>query len=217
MVLDKLHYIAVDGPIGAGKSSLVKILAKDFHARMLCEDPDSNPFLPLFYDDPSRHAFQTQLFFLLSRFQQHKELKQQDLFTQQVVCDYVFAKDLIFAKLNLTEEEFDLYLQVYRSLNQRLPKPDAVIFLQAEPKVLMDRIQMRNKDYEDGIEEDYLFKVSQAYSQYFFQYNEAPLLVVNTSGLDFVHRREDYEMLKKELFYLIKSGHEKHYVTIDQR
>lgn len=217
MDMDTVKYIAVEGPIGVGKSSLAEMLAKDYDARALFESPDGNPFLPLFYEDPSRHAFQTQLFFLLSRYQQQMELKQQDLFTQKVVCDYVFAKDLVFANLNLTEEEFGLYTQIYKMLDQRLPKPDVVIFLQANADVLMKRIKMRNKFYESGIDPEYILRVSQAYSQYFFQYNETPLLVVNTSGLDFVKHAKDYEMLKKELFYLLKSELEKHYVTINPR
>lgn len=217
MSIDKLKYIAVEGPIGVGKSSLAKMFAEDFDARLICESPDSNPFLPFFYEDVTRYAFQTQLFFLLSRYGQQMELKQQDLFSQKVVCDYVFAKDIIFAQLNLTEDEFQLYSQIYTLLDRCLPKPDVVIFLQADADVLTKRIKKRNKDYEKTIERDYLLKVSQSYSQYFFQYSDAPLLVVNTSGLDFVGNTADYEILKKELFYLINSGLEKHYVTIDQR
>lgn len=217
MVLDKVQYIAVDGPIGVGKSSLVKILSKDLKAQPVFENPDDNPFLPLFYEDQHRHALQTELFFLLSRYQQQVELRQQELFQQKVVCDYVFAKDWVFAQLNLSEDEFQLYSQIYRLLDQRLPKPDVVIFLQASTDVLMKRIRKRNKEYETQIDEDYILKVSQAYSQFFFQYNETPLLVVNSSGLDFVEHVKDYEMLKNELVDLIKSGKQKHYVTIAPR
>lgn len=217
MELDQLQYIAVEGPIGVGKSTLARMMADDFQARLVSENPDGNPFLPLFYDDPTRHAFQTQLFFLLSRYQQQVELKQQDLFSQKVVCDYLFVRDLLFAQINLTEDEFQLYTQIYHLLDQRLPKPDVVIFMQADVDTLYKRVQMRNKDYENPLEKDYLLKVSQAYSQYFFQYSDSPLMVVNTSGLDFVKHKQDYEMLKKELFYLLKSGQQKHYVTINQR
>lgn len=217
MVLEKIKYIAVEGPIGVGKSSLVKILAEDYKAKPIYENPDSNPFISQFYEDPARYAFQTQLFFLLSRYRQQLELKQQDLFEQKAVCDYLFAKDMIFANVNLTDDEFNLYLQIYKLLNQRLPKPDVVIFMQASSEVLMKRIKKRNKDYEKGIDPNYVLRLSQAYSQYFFQYQETPLLIVNTSGLDFVKRIKDYEMLKKELFYLLKSSKQKHYVTINPR
>jgi deoxyadenosine/deoxycytidine kinase len=217
MVFDGVKYIAVDGPIGVGKSSLARMLAEESEARLIAENPDDNPFLPQFYADQSQYAFQTQLFFLLSRYKQQQQFIQQDLFQQKVVADYVFAKDLIFAQLNLTEDEFNLYLQIYRLLDQRLPKPDVTVFLQASPEVLMKRLKKRKKDYEASIEPDYVLKVSQAYSQYFFQYNESPLLVINTTGLDFVNRQRDYEMLKEELMFLLKSGQEKHYVTIDQR
>jgi len=217
MVLENINYVAVEGPIGVGKSTLAKMLAEDIKAKGVFESPDANPFLPQFYDDPAPFAFQTQLFFLLSRYRQQTELKQQDLFQQKVVCDYVFAKDLVFAKLNLSDEEFDLYMQIYRLLDQKLPKPDVVIYMQASPEVLLKRTRKRKKEYENEIDEDYIVNVSQAYSQYFFQYNDCPLLVVNTTGLDFVKEQRDYEMLKKQLFYLLKSGKEKHFVTIDQR
>lgn len=217
MALNDVKYIAVEGPIGVGKSTLARMLAEDYGAKLISEEPDDNPFLPLFYEDPARHAFQTQLFFLLCRFRQQNELKQPGLFEQKVVCDYLFAKDLIFAHLNLTVEEFSLYSQIYNLLDQRLPKPDVVIFLQAKSDILMERLRKRDKDYEKNIDTDYVVKVSQAYSQYFFQYTEAPLLVVNTSGLDIVNHARDYEMLKEELVHLLKSGLEKHYVTIDPR
>lgn len=214
MVMKRPKYIVVEGPIGVGKSSLTRILAEDFGARTLMDDPDANPFLPAFYQNPEQYAFQTQLFFLLSRYNQQKQLKQQDLFDQQVICDYLFAKDLLFAQLNLTEEEYQLYLQTYKLLDQKLPKPDVTIFLQASPEVLMKRIRKRNKEYETEIDPDYVMQVSQTYSQFFFQYNESPLLVVNVTDLDFIKEKNDYEMLKEELFNLLKSGKDKHYVTI---
>ncbi|EKD50538.1 MAG: deoxynucleoside kinase family protein [uncultured bacterium] len=217
MVIERLKYIAVDGPIGVGKTSLANMLAQDLGARAVYENPDENPFIGNFYEDANRYAFQTQLFFLLSRFRQQTELIQQELFEQKVVCDYVFAKDLVFARLNLSDEEFSLYAQVYNLLDQRLPKPDVVIFLQASPDILMKRIRKRCKDYEKQIEPDYIVRVAQAYSQFYFQYTDSPLLVVNTSGLDFVKHEIDYEMLKKELVALISSGKDKHYVTISPR
>lgn len=215
MELKDIRYIAVDGPIGAGKSSLARILAMDLGAKPVLENPDANPFLPLFYENPEQYAFQTQLFFLLSRYRQQKELVQPGLFEkQQIVCDYLFAKDLLFAKMNLPEEEYELYLQIYKLLDKKLPKPDVTVFLQAKPEVLTERIGRREKDYESGIDPDYILAVSQNYSEFFFQYTESPLLVVNVSDIDFVHQKMDYQMLKGEIINLIKSGKDRHYVTI---
>lgn len=213
---DDLQYIAVDGPIGAGKSTLARILAEDLGRELLLENPDENPFLPLFYEDAGRFAFQTQLFFLLSRYHQHKNLNQNSDKPAQVVCDYQFAKDLIFAKVNLSAEEYELYWNVFQLLDQKLPKPDVVIFLQAKPQVLMERIGKRNKDYEDQIDPEYVQRISEAYSEYYFQYTATPLLVVNTSNLDLVKQKKGYEMLKHELVNLLESGQQKHYVTIEQ-
>lgn len=215
MELKDIRYIAVDGPIGAGKSSLARILAMDLGAKPVLENPDANPFLPSFYENPEQFAFQTQLFFLLSRYRQQKELVQMGLFEkQQVVCDYLFAKDLLFAQMNLPAEEYELYLQIYRLLDQKLPKPDVTIFLQAQPDVLIKRIKQRQKDYEANINPDYVLAVSQNYSQFFFQYTESPLLVVNVSDIDFVQKKLDYQMLKDEVVNLVKSGKDRHYVTI---
>ncbi|MBI2340344.1 MAG: deoxynucleoside kinase [Deltaproteobacteria bacterium] len=215
--MEKLRYIAVEGPIGVGKTSLATMLAEDFKARLVLEAPENNPFLSSFYENPERHAFQAQVFFLLSRYRQQVELKQQDLFNQVTVCDYIFAKDQIFASLNLSPEEMDLYNNVYQLLDARLPKPDLVIFLQASADVLLSRVKKRKVLYEKGLRAEYLEAVSQAYSQFFFKYSDAPLLVVNTSGLDFVKNPKDYETLKKELYHMVKGGKEKHYVTIDSR
>lgn len=215
--MEKLRYLAVDGPIGVGKTSLAKMLAEDLGARLVLEEAAENPFLGHFYQDPQRHAFQAQIFFLLSRYRQQVELKQQDLFNQITVCDYVFAKDQIFASLNLSPDEMDLYNNVYQLLDAQLPKPDLVIFLQANPDILMSRIKKRKADYEKGLKGEYVEGVSQAYSQYFFQYSDSSLLVVNTSGLDFVKNPKDYDTLKKELYHMWKGGLEKHYVTIDSR
>lgn len=214
--MDKIQYIAVEGPIGVGKSSLVRMLAKDFAAYPIFENPDHNPFLPSFYQNKSKHAFQTQLFFLLSRYQQQMELKHNQHQAEKVVCDYIFAKDHIFAGLNLTADELDLYQTIFKLLDQRLPKPDVVILLQAQVDVLLKRIKLRNKDYEKPLQADYLTQLSQAYSQYFFHYSDTPLLVVNTSGLDFVNNPQDYETLKHELILLLESGQQKRFVTINQ-
>ena len=214
--MEGFRYIAVEGPIGVGKSALAKLLAEDFKAQLILEEPDENPFLPSFYGDTSQFAFQTQLFFLLSRYRQQLQLKQQDLFQGMAICDYIFAKDHIFAQLNLSPAELDLYSQIFRLLDKQLPKPDVVIFLQAHPDVLLKRIKKRGKAYEDEINPDYVRSLSQGYSDYFFRYRDAPLLVVNASDLDFVGRSRDYETLKQELYTLVKSGKSVHYVTINQ-
>ncbi|MEK6540346.1 MAG: deoxynucleoside kinase, partial [Deltaproteobacteria bacterium] len=179
--MEKARYIALEGPIGVGKTSLTELLAREFQGRTLLEEVDSNPFLPNFYKDRKKYAFQTQLFFLLSRYRQQKELSQQELFNSAVVADYLFAKDKIFAYQNLDENELALYEQVYRLLDARVPKPDLVIYLQASTDVLIERIKKRNKDYEANIEEDYIEKLVDAYNRYFFYYTDTPLLVVNTS------------------------------------
>lgn len=215
--MEKLRYLAVEGPIGVGKSSLAEMLAKDLEARLILEEAYQNPFLASFYENPQQFSFQTQIFFLLSRYRQQNELKQQDLFNQLTVSDYIFAKDQIFASMNLLPDEIDLYKKIYELLDARLPKPDLVIFLQASPDVLIERIKRRKVDYEKNINVEYIQALSQAYNQYFFHYAESPLMVVNTSGIDFVKNPKDYDTLKKELHAMWKSGKDKHYVTIDSR
>lgn len=210
--MEKSRYIAIEGPIGVGKSSLVELLAKELSGRTLFEEVDANPFLPKFYGDIKKYAFQTQLFFLLSRYQQQKDMFQQDLFNSTVISDYLFAKDRIFAYLNLDENELSLYEQVYRLLDTRIPKPDLVIYLQASTDVLLDRIGIRNLDYEKNIKEDYLAKLVDAYNRYFFYYNETPLLVVNTTEIDFVNNPADLANLVKEIRTM--RGGSQHYIPL---
>ena len=193
------RYIAIDGPIGVGKTSLAKLLAKEFNARCILEKPDENPFLPGFYGDRRKYAFQTQIFFLLSRFQQQKEIAQLDLFNQVTLCDYLFAKDRIFASLNLDDHELALYEQIYRLLHGQIPSPDLVIFLQARPEVLVQRVRSRNIPFEKEIDSEYLKNLVDAYNYYFFHYDQTPLLVVNTSEIDFVNREEDFTQLVREI------------------
>lgn len=215
--MPKFRYIAVEGPIGVGKSSLCQMMAEDFKARLILEEVSENPFLGYFYENPEMYAFQTQIFFLLSRYRQQVELKQQNLFNTMTICDYLFAKDKIFASMNLSQEEVDLYENIYQLLDARLPKPDLVLFLQASPDILLSRIKKRKAAYEKGIEPEYVEELAQAYSRFFFQYNDTPLMVVNTSGIDFVKNKTDYEILRREILHMEKSGVEKHYVTIDSR
>ena len=213
--MKRARYIVVEGPIGVGKTSLAKILAAELHARLLFEKVEDNLFLPKFYQDRKTHAFQTQLFFLLSRYQQQRELSQQDLFAQGSVADYLFAKDKIFATLTLSGEEMALYQQLYHLLDPRVPKPDLVIYLQARPEVLYKRIKKRDKGYEKSITPDYLKEVAQAYSQFFFHYDDSPLLVVNTSEIDFMASSEDLADLIKEINNM-GSGMQ-HYIPLGSR
>jgi deoxyguanosine kinase len=193
------QYIVIEGPIGVGKTSLAKLLAKEFKARCILEKPEENPFLSPFYQDRKKHAFQAQVFFLLTRFQQQQEIAQLDLFNQVTLSDYLFEKDRIFALLNLDENELILYEKIFQLLEGRIPAPDLVIFLQAKPEVLLHRIKSRNIPYEKEIELDYLKRLTEAYNYFFFHYDQSPLLVVNTSEIDFVKRKEDLDQLLREI------------------
>jgi deoxyadenosine/deoxycytidine kinase len=195
----KLHYIAVDGPIGAGKTTLVNMLAEDMKGDAMLEPVEKNPFLPDFYKDPKQNSFKAQLFFLLNRYQQQVNLKQHDLFKPLVVCDYTFAKDWIFAHINLNDDELNLYNTIFQLLHQRLPKPDLVIYLRADSKVMLNRVKKRGYDYEKPITGGYLDKLTDAYNQFFLNYDETPLLVVDTSHTDYQGNPSDYENLKKAI------------------
>jgi deoxyadenosine/deoxycytidine kinase len=208
----KARYIALEGPIGVGKTTLAEFLANEFKGQTLLEEVNDNPFLDNFYKDRKKYAFQTQLFFLLSRYKQQKDLGQQELFNSTVVSDYLFAKDKIFAYLNLDENELALYEQIYRLLDARIPKPDLVIYLQARTEVLIERIRKRNKDYEKDIEEEYIESLVEAYNRYFFYYTDSPLLVVNTSDIDFVKFPDDLSNMVNEI-KSIKGGVQ-HYVPV---
>ena len=209
------RYIAIEGPIGVGKSSLAKILAKKYSSRLVKEEVAGNPFLERFYENPRKFAFQTQLFFLLSRYRQQRELAQGDLFESGLVCDYILAKDKIFALINLEDDEISLYESIYKLLVSTLPKPDLVIYLQARPEVLLSRVRKRGIAYERNISLDYLRTLSDAYNEYFFHYNETPLLVVNTSEIDFVESPRDLEHLVREV-KSVKRGTQ-HYIPLGSR
>jgi deoxyguanosine kinase len=193
------RYVVIEGPIGVGKSSLTRLLAKEFNARAFLEKPEENPFLGQFYQDRRKYAFQTQLFFLLQRFQQQKEIAQFDLFNQVTLCDYLFAKDRIFASLNLDDNELSLYEQIYNLLSGQIPVPDLIIFLQAKPEVLLHRIKTRSHSYERDIDLEYLKTLTEAYNYFFFHYTQSPLLIVDTSEIDFVKRKEDLDQLIREI------------------
>jgi deoxyadenosine/deoxycytidine kinase len=192
-------YIAVEGPIGVGKTSLTRLLARELGARLVLEEVEENPFLERFYDDPDKYALPVQLYFLLTRYNQQRALAQQDLFAQRTVADYLFAKDRIFAGLNLAPEEMTLYDGVYRLLDARRPKPDLVVYISAKVQILAERLRKRNRNFERNISFEYLERVSVAFRDFFFYYDETPLLVVDTSEIDFVEDSEDLRELVREV------------------
>jgi deoxyadenosine/deoxycytidine kinase len=209
------RYIVVEGPIGVGKTSLVERLSQRLGARTLLEVVEDNPFLGDFYKDPPRYAFQTQLWFLLNRYRQQQELAQFDLFGQTLVTDYLFAKDKIFAYVNLEDHELALYERIHGLLEVRVPTPDLVIFLQANSEALLSRIGSRGKPYERGITAKYLEDLNAAYTHFFFHYTASPLLVVNTSDIDFVNRPDDFEDLVKAIGHTGGGTH--YYVPLGSR
>jgi deoxyguanosine kinase len=192
-------YIAIEGPIGVGKTSLAQALGLRIGARIVLEDTDSNPFIARFYQDAEKYAFPVQLYFLLTRYNQQRQLAQQDLFAQATVSDYLLAKDRIFAQLNLDPDELVLYEGVYRLLDGQLAKPDLVVYLRARVEVLAERLRKRNRSFERHISMEYLESVSAAYRDFFFYYDETPLLVVDSSEIDFVADPADLEDLLREI------------------
>ena len=193
------RYIVVEGVIGVGKTSLTKLLATRLGGRLNLEIVEENPFLAKFYRDREAYAFQTQIFFLLSRYRQQQGLGQQDMFNATLVSDYLFAKDRIFANLNLADDELALYGQLATILEQRVLKPDLVIYLQARTEMLQQRIRWRGRSFEQDMDPQYLEALNSAYSYFFHHYKDAPLLVVNTDNLDFVNVPGDFEMLLEQL------------------
>ena len=189
------RYIAVEGPIGVGKTSLTKRLADSFNYDLLLEKAEENPFLERFYQDPARHALSTQLFFLFQRSQQIQELRQDDLFKPVRVADFLIEKDRLFAQQNLDSDEYELYLNVYRHLTIDAPTPDLVIYLQAPTNILMNRIRKRGIAAEQQIEPHYLENLNQAYTDFFHFYKQSPLLIVNSAEIDLVNSDSDYEQL----------------------
>ncbi len=199
-VKNELRYIAIEGVIGAGKTSLAKRIGERLNAKLIMEQFDNNPFLEKFYVDRKRFAFQTQMFFLINRFKQQQELHQEDLFAEHIVCDYIFEKDRIFAYLNLSKDELNLYESIYPLLARALRKPDLVIFLQSSTERLMFNIKKRSRKIERAITRSYLDELSEAYNHYFFRYNSTPLLIVNSSDIDFVNSEKDFDELFKQIF-----------------
>jgi deoxyguanosine kinase len=199
MLLEKYRYIVVEGPIGVGKTSLTQRLADYVGAKVLLEKPQDNPFLERFYQDAARYALPTQLFFLFQRINEVRDLTQMDLFSRRTVSDYLFDKDTLFARLNLSEDEFKLYQAIYQSLAPQAPTPDLVIYLQASTDTLIERVQRRGFRYERSISDDYLVKLAKSYGEFFHHYDAAPLLVVNSDNLNFVDNADDFGLLMDRL------------------
>jgi len=195
-----VKYIAIEGVIGAGKTSLARKIKDRINAELIAEQFDVNPFLENFYSNRKRYAFQTQMFFLINRFKQHQELNQENLFTQYIVCDYLFEKDKIFAYLNLSEEELKLYETLFPLLARNLRKPDVVVYLQSSVDRLMYNIKKRNRRIERNLTRSYIEELSDAYNHFFFRYNATPLLIVNSTEIDFVNNEEDFNELFIQIF-----------------
>jgi deoxyguanosine kinase len=197
--MKSVYYIAIEGVIGVGKTSLAAAMAKRLNANLILEPSTDNPYLEDFYRDPQRFAFQLQLFFLISRYRQLLTVPQRDLFHNHLVADYIFAKDRIFAFLNLERRDLVLYEKVATLMEKELPKPDLVIYLQSSTERLLENIRKRNRKIEKSISPDYIRQLNEAYNQFFFRYKETPLLLVNTSEIDFVNREEDLEDLIRQI------------------
>ena len=197
---NEIKYIAVEGVIGAGKTALAKKLKAKLESKLILEQFEANPFLENFYNDRKRFAFQTQMFFLINRFKQQEELNQEDLFTNFIVCDYIFDKDKIFAYLNLSAEELKLYENIFPLLSRNLRKPDLVVFLQSSLDRLMFNIKKRSRSIERNLTKNYIEELSDAYNHFFFRYNSTPLLIVNSTDIDFVNNDDDFDELFRQIF-----------------
>jgi len=196
---EKYRYIVIEGPIGAGKTSLARRLAQHVNGELLLEAPEENPFLPRFYEDPARHALATQLFFLFQRIRQLSDVQQTDLFVGVTVSDFLLDKDALFARLTLADDELLLYQQVYERLMPQAPVPDLVIYLQASHRLLVERVRSRDIAYERNMDQDYLSRLAEEYRRLFYQFDAAPLLIVNSDNLNFVDEEADFDLLLQRI------------------
>jgi deoxyguanosine kinase len=199
-------YVAVEGPIGVGKTTLVRLLQDRMNARLVLENFEENPFLANFYTDRDRYAFQTQIFFLMSRFRQQSELIQPDLFRPSMIADYHLLKDRIFAQLTLAGEELTLYETVYRSLENQILKPDVLLYLHAGQRVLLERIQKRGREFEADFDPEYLMSLSERYQEFFATYDDTPLLAIDTSTLNVPESSSVVEEIYQKIVVLAERG-----------
>jgi deoxyadenosine/deoxycytidine kinase len=194
-----LRHIAIEGVIGAGKTTLAQMFAENLGGRLVLERFEENPFLPRFYEDPERYSFQTQIFFLLSRYKQQQEFFQADLFHDFVVTDYIFEKDKIFAYLTLADEELKLYETLLAAIEKNIPTPDLVVYLQCSVERLMSNIRSRGRKMEENLSEEYIRDLNEAYNYFFFRYKASPLLIVRATDIDFVNKKDDFEELLEQV------------------
>tara|TARA_Y100001970_G_C14216727_1_gene850121 strand:- start:675 stop:1322 length:648 start_codon:yes stop_codon:yes gene_type:complete len=198
------YHICIEGTIGVGKTSLAKLIAEEMEAKTVFEQFEENPFLSDFYSDKDRYAMQTQLFFLLSRYKQQQDLQQIDMFTKAIISDYMFDKDRLFAALNLSDMELDLYNRIANELQKNIVYPDLIIFLQSETDRLMYNINIRGREFEKNMDWKYIDDLNQIYNEYFFRYDKGPLIIINTNDIDFVNNKDDL----KEIIEFIKQPSE---------
>ncbi|HDP89786.1 MAG TPA: deoxynucleoside kinase [Thioalkalivibrio sp.] len=207
MSQDVPAYIVIEGPIGVGKTTLARRLSRDFGTELLLEEPDENPFLERFYQDPKAGALPAQLYFLMQRVRQMRELRQGDMFRPVRIADFLIDKDRLFAGLTLDADELALYEQVYQQMTIDAPMPDLVVYLQAPVEVLLRRIAGRGRHYEQSIDAAYLQRLCDAYTEFFYHYNDTPLLIVNASEIDLVNREPDYQALLEQIRTLHSGRH----------
>jgi len=212
---NQFELIAIEGVIGAGKTSLAKLISKHRNARLMLEEFEDNPFLPKFYQDRERYAFPTQMAFLASRFKQQKNMLSKDLFHQMTVADYIFEKDRIFARLNLDDDELSLYDSIFNIMTGISARPDLVIYLQANVDRLLENIKERAREYERHITRSYLQDLSDAYNHFFYHYNKSPLIIINTSEIDFVSNKKHLDYIEEQIFNQPVRGNTHIHITLD--